>query len=507
MQKKRPRRTPRAPRPAETTVSAGSPGFVLLSAGIALACLAIRIPSIGALPIFNDEAIFLRWGQLIAAHPSSLFLVPLADPRPPVHPGLLAILMGAGADPLLSGRLLSAVAGAATVFFGALLLRELSGTRAALAAAVLLTLSPYLAFHQRLATSEALFVLESAAAVWLALRFPRDGIWPLAATMALTLGTRLVLSLLLWPLLLACVPAGTRRRFAAACTLAFVLWSPYLLAHPSRYEGTPLLELRTRILYHPNSGGMAMSLERTAGNCRKAAEWLWWYLTPPLCIAAAVACVGMAMSRNRRILLILLSWLALMTVPLILFAASAYSRYMVSAAAPLLLLVACGLATLPRRLAARLRGVLARAPAPEVWLQDTDRSGQRLTAQDRGQYITGRPAGAATEEAIAWLRARAAQGRIALLTGDEWGVPADAVWLAFSGDPRVQLRHLRQGVPHDEKWWPGTAPSPPDPRLPLYRITRAGRSTAAPHAGQVDFRPFSRNHVVIVQQFLVDEVD
>ena len=72
-------------------------------------CLMIRASGLMNLPIFGDEAIYLRWAQLIRGEGvGSMHLwVSLADPKPPLHYWLLALFfhgLGGNTDPLAAGR-------------------------------------------------------------------------------------------------------------------------------------------------------------------------------------------------------------------------------------------------------------------------------------------------------------------------------------------------------------------------------------------------------------------
>src|SRR5205823_4153408 len=130
----------------------------------------------------------------------------------------------------LTGRVISAVIGMLTVFAFAAVAYELEKRAdAAVIAAILAASSPFFAFHQRLATADALFVLESLLAVWLTLR----GSALLAGTaLGAALETRSVFSLALGAVLFA----KKRKRFALAALAALCLWLPYLLAAPDRYR-------------------------------------------------------------------------------------------------------------------------------------------------------------------------------------------------------------------------------------------------------------------------------
>src|SRR3954468_19404818 len=79
-----------------------------IAIGLALVCFAVRIPALLKLPVFGDEAIYLRWAQLIRqGHP----WVSICDPKPPLHFWAIAAAMNLTADPLWAARFLSVLAG------------------------------------------------------------------------------------------------------------------------------------------------------------------------------------------------------------------------------------------------------------------------------------------------------------------------------------------------------------------------------------------------------------
>ena len=382
---------------------------------IGLAALALRLFHIRERPIFNDEAIFLRWAQLIHDAPWRLFEITLEDPKPPLHPALLAMFIRVAPDPVLTGRVISALIGVLTVFAFAAVAYELEKrSNAAVIAAILAAASPFFAFHQRLATADALFVLESLLTVWLTLR----GSALLAGTvLGAALETRSIFSLSL----AATLVPKQRKRFVLTALTAICLWLPYLLASRGRYGPSVWGELRRRVFYQSQFHAAAPSLD--------AFGWLWSYLTPPVLLAAVLALV---LKRNWFLVL----WTAAMLLPVI-FGSVTYSRYALNAAVPLVLAAASLIVSMPRPFLTC--AVVAAFPLFLMIRGAADWRQEHLVESDRYQYNEGWPAGFATEGAIAWLERRAAAGPIVIVTSDEWGLPADAVWLHFDRDPRVKM--------------------------------------------------------------------
>lgn len=88
------------------------PGAAVLLGALAV-YLVLRLPGLRGLSVFADEAIYTRYGQLIARDPLGNAFVSLVDPKPPLHFWILAAVMGLAADPLLPARVVAVLVGAA----------------------------------------------------------------------------------------------------------------------------------------------------------------------------------------------------------------------------------------------------------------------------------------------------------------------------------------------------------------------------------------------------------
>ncbi len=162
-------------------------GDVAILGLLTLAALAIRLTALRALPIFGDEAIFLRLAKLVREDPARHLWSSLQVAYPPLHTWLLA-LCRPSADPVRAGRLLSVIAGALAIPAAAwtagcivdALVRDgwpderRGGRAAAVTCALATAVCPFFVFMQRLARVDALFLLETilvaGASVRLALR-------------------------------------------------------------------------------------------------------------------------------------------------------------------------------------------------------------------------------------------------------------------------------------------------------------------------------------------------
>src|SRR5438477_11297939 len=144
------------------------PTRIALSLILALA-FAARLCRIGTLfPIMVDEAIYLRWAEIIQ-HQHQWF-ISLLDGKQPLCSWLYTPLLAIDAiDPFLAARAISLLAGVAATFFIYLIAKDLGGDAAGLIASALYALAPYAVFYAHLAYNETILDLLSTAAVFSAL--------------------------------------------------------------------------------------------------------------------------------------------------------------------------------------------------------------------------------------------------------------------------------------------------------------------------------------------------
>lgn len=125
--------------------------------------LGIRLYNLTILPIFVDEAIYVRWSQVMASEPTLRFL-PLSDGKQPLFMWILMFLIKYFSDPLFIGRLISVFTGVGTAIgvfvFSYLLFKN---KLVSLASLLLYILSPFTVFFDRMALVDSML---SMFGVW-----------------------------------------------------------------------------------------------------------------------------------------------------------------------------------------------------------------------------------------------------------------------------------------------------------------------------------------------------
>ncbi|GAC1430390.1 MAG: hypothetical protein NVSMB65_03830 [Chloroflexota bacterium] len=393
--------------------------------------LLVRLPHLGVLPPFDDESNYVWDALLIAAavrvHAWGWLFISLHDGVPPLFPWLLSLGLGLPLDPIVLGRLLSVLAGAATTTLLYLTGGAWGSRRAGLIAGSMYIISPYALFTDRIGLLDGMLALWSilgAVLVWQGCSTAgqaRAARWGAAAglafgaallTKSLGLLGLLAPALALWAQRrrgAAGDGAGSRSRWLAvevAYVVAACTWSVVLASG----QVTRLLYpfgLQSGVARAP--GGMA---GRVPGTAAAVAGYAASYLTLPLAVALAAALLW-TLWRGRPPARYLAWWIVLATAALIATAGPFFPpRYLAIRVPPLFLCGAlaadrlmewCG----PRRggVALALLGLVALPAAlafDAALLLDPSRA--PLPAVDRAQYIAGWPAGYGLLPALAEVR-------------------------------------------------------------------------------------------------------
>lgn len=139
-----------------------------------------RLINLNSLPVFGDEAIYVRWAQIIKSV-DTLRFIPLTDGKQPLFMWLNAILLKFIADPLIAGRLISVFAGAGIL----ILLFLITGD---IVTPFIYLLLPFSFFFDRLATADTLLSFFGVLSFYLSLRLAEKPSLDLSMLLGVSLG-------------------------------------------------------------------------------------------------------------------------------------------------------------------------------------------------------------------------------------------------------------------------------------------------------------------------------
>lgn len=321
----------------------------------------LRLPNLILQPIFADEAIYIRWAQVMRAEPTLRFL-PLFDGKTPLFMWSMMPVLKFIEDPLFAGRFLSILSGFATLLGVIALGWKVFGKNAALWAGLLYVITPYTVFFDRMALVDSML---SAFTVWSAY----FAIWLVQAVrldVAMILGFILgggiltktpgMVNLLLLPVSLLAFKGnkgdrGNRGRlvklvlfWVVSICFALVMYNLLRLG-PNFHQ----LSLRNADYVFSPLELVGRPLDPFIPHFRDIADWFPKLLTWPILLIGGIGVIRVIWERNKLGLIVLLWGL----IPLLLemaFLRTFTARYLLSSIPPLLVIAGFGLENLLKKI-------------------------------------------------------------------------------------------------------------------------------------------------------------
>ncbi|MGQ9826794.1 MAG: ArnT family glycosyltransferase [Roseiflexus sp.] len=401
--------------------------------------LATRLPGLAAIPLFNDEAVYLFRAQHFPAE----FLSTVHDGKL-IHELMLAALAHLPMDPLVSGRLLSVACGWLTVIGLWLSGKMAVDPRAGIFAGLFYICSPLAIVHDMLAIPDSM--LTSIASFVLALslrlnRLPNPTRWHAAGVGALVALAGLVklagvflFALPALALLVQTMPHELQHRRWVMIRTALIVTLLALAAFaPFNYGGA---ENRKVGALDPT-----LQVERLGQNLSHIGEWMMTAMPLPVPIIAGI---GLATSPDRRQHLFLFLSAILFCLALATIGSVLYPRYILPAWTPILFAAGLSLSQYRQHWKALHRIGVALTLITFLWgaffaFQYTRNPAYApLTVADRRQYIEKWTAGYHTEEIVHQLRLEAERsGSIVLVSPLQLRLIHFAPKIYLDDDPRI----------------------------------------------------------------------
>lgn len=119
----------------------------------------MRLFNLNVIPVFADESIYVRWSQVMKAE-STLRFLPLSDGKQPLFMWTVIPFLKFISDPLLAGRIVSALCGLITIMgVGVASYILFLNIRIALFSGLIWAVLPYAVFFDRLALADGMLVM------------------------------------------------------------------------------------------------------------------------------------------------------------------------------------------------------------------------------------------------------------------------------------------------------------------------------------------------------------
>lgn len=325
---------------------------------LAVLFFSTRLINLDALPIVTDEAIYLRWAQVVAGDRGQVFL-PLTDGKTPLFMWTVIPFLALIEDPLIAGRILAVVLGLFGFFGIYILARLLFSTRTAAYACLLWIVTPFVLTYDRLALVESMLLTFQVWLLTVCVKFMQTtkvwyavGAGCLLGAAFLTKPSALQFILIL-PVLVLLAPGVLKKSrfyaglslliFAALSVIAPLKFSPHFQA----------IFLRTQEYTYSLYELMRRPSEIVGGNLGSLVPWLIANVTWPIIGWAFLGAIFGIRSKLRQTLMLVILILLTMSI-LAITGKVLYPRYLLGVLPSMGLLAAYGI----ERTAARLPRIL-----------------------------------------------------------------------------------------------------------------------------------------------------
>lgn len=414
--------------------------------------LILRLPNLTLQPIFADEAIYIRWAQIMRAEPTLRFL-PLSDGKTPLFMWMLMPMFKIFPDPLFAGRFLSVMAGLGTVFAGIFLGWKFFNIRVGLLTALFLAVTPFIVFFDRMALVDSMlsaFTLWSLAVALLLLEYPRID---LAILLGYLLGGGVLtktpgfLNVFWLPVTIIKLTSRPKRQIWLKIiglwgVAVFIMLSLYgilklgpgfsnLSARNQDYIFSPLL-----ILHRP--------WDPLIPHLRDLADWLPKLLTPTILLLISVG-VLMTIIKPNKIKLVILLWSILPLLVQLMLLKTFTARYILPSIPPLLCLAAIALESFLKKTSSVFWKwlvvilLVSLLPIRMDYQLITDPQKANLPKEERRGYFEDWTAGFGFKEIADYLGNESRKGEVIVGTEGYFGTLPDGLAIYLDKNRKVVI--------------------------------------------------------------------
>lgn len=447
---------------------------------------ATRLINIMGLPLFTDEAIYVRWSQ-IAHQDAAWRFISLTDGKQPLFIWIAMNIMRRVTDPLLAARLVSVFAGFATLIGITLLTLEifkkkrnggiinqifghlLENKRIGLIVAILYVLYPFALVYDRMALYDSLVACVMVWALFIEVLLVRYVRLDLALILGVVMGSAVLtktsgfFSLYLLPfslLIFDFKKTGWRKKIVEwmiyaiiAGAVAYIIYMVLRLS-PFFY----IVDEKNALFVYPFKEWLKHPFTYALGNFKGLTDWLLAYISLPILFLFFLSFfLGKKYFMEK---LLLLAWFAIPFIALGIFGKLVYPRFILFMTMPILVLSAYSINFLFEKIKNKLfffaffTAVVSFFAYSDYFII-TDLSRAPIASPDLGQYINSWPAGGGVKEMVSFFDQESKKGKIYVATQGTFGsLPTYALEIYLNENKNIEKRGiypLPSDLPRDLK--------------------------------------------------------
>lgn len=426
---------------------------LLFALGITVLYFLLRLPTLTSIPIFTDEAIYIRWAQ-IANNDANWRFISLTDGKQPLFIWLMMIVMRFIEDPLAAGRLTSVLAGLVTMIGLFFLSIELFKNRwIGLASALLYVLYPFAIVYDRLAIYDSLVGTFFIWGLYFSIRLVRKPILESALLLGLVAGFATLnkssgfFTVYLLPFFVGLYSVKEKAffpkviRFAALSFVVVVMtYGIYTILRLSPFFY--IIEEKNALFVYPLKEWLLHPFLTVWSNTTALYDWFLRYFGVTFFLAVLLAFFKKELWKEK-ILLILYFLLPLGA--LAVFGKLIYPRYIFFMTLPLLPLVAYSLISYGVVMKSYLKKLLfitfiLSYSVVTTFFILTDITRSSIPRSDKGQLVLDWPSGIGIEESLRYFKDVAAKENIAIFTAGTFGLLPYAYEIYMVDNKNISLK-------------------------------------------------------------------
>ncbi len=428
--------------------------MLLLAAGLAALYAVTRLTNLTKLPIFTDEAIYIRWSQ-IGSRDANWRFISLVDGKQPLFTWITMVFLRIFRDPLMAGRLVSVMAGFFTAIGIYLTANELfRSKKLGFIASLLYVLIPFGLVYDRMALYDSLTATLSIWNLYLAILLVRRVRLDVALLLGLGLGLGMLnktegfLSLYMLPgtlLLFDWQRDGRTRRLFRWIGLTIIAAVISQLMY-SVLRLSPLYAMvgeKDAVFVYTFRQWLTHPFNFLLGNIHGLFDWAIHYLTWPIFVAAMLA--GFSLWKRPAEKLVLLGWWFAPFFALALDGRVLYPRFILFMTIPLMILAAITM----RWVWDYFKGSVWRWVLLAVLLFGSIYTDYYIIVNplyapipeaDAGQYIDNWPSGWGVSQVNVFLLAQSEKGKVTVYTDGTFGLLPYAIELYLVDNPNMKIQ-------------------------------------------------------------------
>lgn len=321
---------------------------LLIFAILAAVYFLLRLPNLTLQPIFADEAIYIRWAQVMRAEPSLRFL-PQSDGKTPLFMWVMIPLFKVFSDPLFAGRFLSVISGFFTMLGVFFLAKKVFNLRTAYWSAIIYVILPYTVFFDRMALVDSMLSAFTIWVIYFAILLSEKNRLDLAMILGYLLGgtvltkTPGMVNFLMLPLSILTFNKSKNSLlklllfWLVAIIIGFAMYN-FLRLGPQFH----LLSSRNQDYIFSPVELLERPLDPFIPHFRDMADWFPKLFTPVVLIFIALGIFSSIKEINRKAM-VLLFWTIIPMLISMAFLKTFTARYLLTSVAPLLIFAAWGI--------------------------------------------------------------------------------------------------------------------------------------------------------------------